>query len=280
MLRKPDIVTFWHGNPLGRLRRVCLASQVKLGHQVTVFAFGAIDDLPPGVHVADAEPVLPMAFAKKIRPQQAGKLTSRTIGQFSDFFRMRLQHLGRGLWLDSDVYLLRPIELDPRWPYFAWESRSHIGNSVLYLPAMHPIVAAYEELMAKDVLFSDALMFYHRLIGHWRRIRDRERFIPADIRLGLYGPAALTALAWRHGAMRDAGTRKSLYSIHRRPELFFAPTDFQSIISDPAIVGLHLSPKAHAYDIPVPGSLYEWADRNVLEFVGDTRRHEIGAARI
>lgn len=268
-------MTFWHGRPLDRLRRLCLRSQLKLGHRVTIFAFGDIGDLPAGVAVEDAETVLPRAFARKIRPPEQGGLEHwRTAVQYSDFFRIRLQSLGRGLWLDSDVYLLRPIALDPREPYFAWEGLYHVGNSVLYLPPTHPITAGYETLMAQDVLFSDALMPYHRFMGHWRRFRDGEAFVPANVRVGLYGPAALTNLAWRYGALRCAGGRKSFYSIHRRPDLFFAPTDFRPIISDPAVVGLHLSPKKHTDDLPAPGSLYEWAERNVGDDIALGNRSE------
>ena len=55
--------------------------------------------------------------------------------QFSDFFRMRLMAQKAGLWLDADVLLLKPVEIDPAKPYFAWERPRQLGNSVLYLPA-------------------------------------------------------------------------------------------------------------------------------------------------
>jgi hypothetical protein len=261
MMQKPEIVTFWHGNKLGRLRRLCLSSQVMRGHKVTVFAFDPIDDLPPGVIVEDAEPILSKAFVQKIRPGET--MSRKTSAQFSDFFRMRLQRLGRGLWLDTDVYLLRSVHLDPSRPFIAWENLTHVGNSVLYLPPEHRIVADYEELMAKDVLFSNMLLPYHRLIGYWRRFRDGDAFIPADTRFGLYGPAALTWLVWRHGAIWDIGKSKSFYRVHQRAHLFFKPGDFQWIISDPAVIGLHVQTRHFSYDHAAPGSLYEWAEQNV-----------------
>jgi hypothetical protein len=274
-----EIVTFWQGSQLGRVRRLCLLSQVKLGYRVTVFTYGHINDVPDGVVVADAEPILPLTFANRIRPQHPAGIDWRTVIQLSDFFRIRLQRLGRGLWLDSDIYLLRPIEIDPERPYFAWESLLRVGNSALYLPAMHPIVTAYENLMTQDVLFVNGLLPYHQLIGYWRRIVHRESFVPADIRTGLYGPATLTALAWRHGALRFAGKRKSFYLVHARPERFFEPSDFESIISDPGVKGFHISLKHRGDEAPLPGSLYEWAARNVQEGAAPARqRHD--AARI
>jgi hypothetical protein len=140
---------------------------------------------------------------------------------------------------------------------------TRIGNSVLYLPPAHPIIAAYEALMAGDVLFSDGLFPYHRLIGRVRRTVGRGPFVPANIRIGLYGPATLTWLAARHRALRFAAERKSFYRIHARPRLFFGTTDFRAIVADSGIIGLHISPKDRDDEAPAPGSLYEWLERNL-----------------
>src|SRR5947209_13230483 len=122
----PDVVTFWHG-PLDPLRRLCLASQVAVGHRVTVFSFDPLAGLPDGVGNAEAEAILPHAFAERLRPTGPdGIWRDWTTLQFSDFFRMRLMAQSAGpesanLWLDADVLLLKRVELDPAKPYFAWE---------------------------------------------------------------------------------------------------------------------------------------------------------------
>ncbi len=132
---RPDVVTFWHG-PLDALRLTCLRSQVAAGHKVTVYSFEPIAQLPEGVGNAEAEAILPHAFSEKLRPPQPdGTWRDWTILQFSDFFRMRLMARSAGLWLDADVLLLKPIEIDPARPYFAWERPRQLGNSVLYLPS-------------------------------------------------------------------------------------------------------------------------------------------------
>src|ERR1700760_1777475 len=144
---RPDVVTFWHGS-LDLLRQTCLRSQVAAGHKVTVYSFDPIPGLPDGVSMADAEPVLPYSFSEKLRPAQPdGSWRDWTTLQFSDFFRMRLMAQGAGLWLDADVLLLKPIELDPAKPFFSWERPRQIGNSVLYLPAGDSIVTAFAGLM-------------------------------------------------------------------------------------------------------------------------------------
>src|SRR5712675_132408 len=204
---RPDVVTFWHG-PLDRLRRVCLRSQVAAGHNVTVYSFDALAGLPDGVANAEAEAVLPHAFSEKLRPPQPdGSWRDWTTLQFSDFFRMRLMAQRAGLWLDADVLLLKPVQIDPTKPYFAWERRRQLGNSVLYLPSHDPIVAAFEDLMEQEELEPPWL-----------------------------------ALARRAGEHRHALPKKSFYAVHAEPKRFFEPQDFSTLVSDPEILGFHVSP--------------------------------------
>jgi hypothetical protein len=253
----PDVVTFWHG-PLDALRQLCLRSQLAVGHKVTVYSFNSIPGLPAGVDSAEAEAILPHAFSARLRPPEPdGSWRDWTLLQFSDFFRIRLMRERAGLWLDADVLLLQPVAIDPARPYFAWERRRQLGNSVLYLPPDDPVVIAFEKLMAQDELAPDWLALRHRLTFALHRLRGKHRV--SDIRLALYGPAALTALATRAGELHHALAKKSFYAVHAEPKLFFDATDFSALIADPDIVGFHISPKGRGNERPVPGSLYAWA---------------------
>lgn len=255
---RPDVVTFWHG-PLDGLRQTCLRSQVAAGHNVTVYSFDPIAALPDGVGNAEAEGILSHAFAEKLRPTGPdGIWRDWTILQFSDFFRMRLMALGAGLWLDADVLLLKPVEIDATKPCFAWERPRQLGNSVLYLPSDHAIVTAFEKLMKQEQLRPDWLAIRHRLTFALRRLRGGSNRL-SDIRVAIYGPASLTALARRAGELHHALPKKSFYAVHAEPQLFFEPRDFSRLICDPDIIGLHISPKGRGSQLPVPGSLYAWA---------------------
>src|SRR5580698_11587407 len=228
---RPDVVTFWHG-PLDALRLLCLRSQVAAGHQVTVYSFDPLGQLPDGVGNAEAEAILPHAFAERLRPTAPdGAWRDWTILQFSDFFRMRLMALSAGLWLDADVLLLKPVEIDPAKPYFAWERPRQLGNSVLYLPADDAIVTAFAKLMAQPALTPDWLALRHRLTFALRRLRGSHRL--SDIRVAIFGPAALTALARRAGELHHALPKKSFYAVHAEPKLFFDPSDFATLLGDP-----------------------------------------------
>src|SRR3978361_307141 len=121
---------------------------------------------------------------------------------------MRLMARNAGLWLDADVLLLKSVEIDPAKPFFAWERRRQIGNSVLYLPPHHPIVAAFQDLMGQEEFEPDWLALRHRLILKLRELRGRSERV-ADLRIAIFGPAALTALARRAGDHRQALPKKS-----------------------------------------------------------------------
>ena len=258
----PEVVTFWHGS-LDPLRRLCLASQVAAGHRVTVYSFDPLAGLPDGVSNAEAEAILPHGFAEKLRPSGPdGAWRDWTTLQFSDFFRMRLLARGAGLWLDADVLLLKPIAFDRAKPYFAWERPRQLGNSVLYLPSSDPIVAAFEALMLKDELMPDWLALRHRLTFWLRKLRGRSGRL-SDIRVAIFGPAALTALARRAGHLHYALPKKSFYSVHAEPKRFFERSDFSVLLNDPEILGFHISPKGRGGERPVPGSLYAWASEHL-----------------
>jgi hypothetical protein len=259
-----NVVTFWHG-PLDRLRLLCLRSQVAAGHTVTVYSFEPLAELPFGVGNAEAEAVLPHSFSEKLRPPNPdGTWRDWTTLQFSDFFRMRLMARNEGLWLDADVLLLKPVRIDPAKPTFAWERPRQLGNSVLYLPPDDPIVAAFEDLMSQDELTPDWLALRHRLTFMLRKMRGGSNRL-SDIRVAIYGPAALTALARRAGELHYALPKKSFYAVHAEPKLFFEPGDFSALIADPEIIGLHISPKGRGDERPVPGSLYAWAEERFAE---------------
>ena len=254
----PDIVTFWHG-PMDALRQTCLRSQLAAGHKVTVYSFDTIPGLPAGVENADAEAILPHAFSERLRPPQPdGSWRDWTTLQFSDFFRMKLMAKSAGLWLDADVLLLKPAEIDPAKPYFAWERPRQLGNSVIYLPAEHGIVSAFEDLMEQEELTPDWLSLRHRITFAMRRLRGGSNRL-SDIRVAIFGPAALTALARRTGELQNALPKQSFYAVHAEPKLFFDPSSYLGLVTNPEIIGLHISPKGRGGEKPIPGSLYAWA---------------------
>ena len=253
-----DVVTFWHG-PLDELRQTCLRSQIAMGHKVTVYSFDPIPSLPLGVETAAAEAILPYSFSERLRPAESdGSWRDWTTVQFSDFFRVRLMAERAGLWLDADVLLLRPVEIDPEKPYLARERPHSVGNSVLYLPPDNPIVAAFHNLMRQTELIPDWLSLRHRLAFALRRSR-RQHSRLSDLRSAIFGPATMSALVRRFGQVEFVRPKKTFHAVHHKPNRFFQPSNFTKLINDPKVIGLHISPHDRCNQKPIPGSLHAWA---------------------
>ena len=103
-------------------------------------------------------------------------------------------------------------------------------------------MTAFENLMRQDELTPDWLALRHRLTFMLRQFRGGSNRL-SDIRVAIFGPAALTALARRNGELQHALPKQSFYAVHAEPKLFFEPSDFSALLADPAIIGLHISPK-------------------------------------
>lgn len=119
MTQLPAICTFWHG-PLTYLVKICLASFIEKGHQVKLFAYEELSGLPSGVELIDAERILPkssMFFYKG----------TRTPAVFADLFRLELMRQRQGIWVDTDVYCVKPFADLPDY-VFGYENHPHWRN--------------------------------------------------------------------------------------------------------------------------------------------------------
>ena len=117
---------------------------------------------------------------------------------------------------------------------------------------------AFESLMEQEQLTPDWLALRHRLTFGLRQLCGRSNHL-SDIRVAIYGPAALTALARRSNELQYALPKQSFYAVHAEPKLFFEPSDLSVLLADSDIIGLHVSPKGRGRERPIPGSLYAWA---------------------
>jgi len=112
--------------------------------------------------------------------------------------------------------------------------------------------------MEQEELTPNWLSLRHRMVFAMRRLRGGSQRL-SDIRVAIYGPASLTALARRGGEIACALPKQSFYAVHAEPRLFFEPSDFSTLITDPEVIGLHISPKGRGNQAPQPGSLHAWA---------------------
>jgi hypothetical protein len=93
----------WIGPELGVVHVACLKSFLRHGHQVVLHCYEKPKDVPDGVELADASRLLPI---KRIFYKNKNK----SVAGFADLLRYELLGLGLGLYVDCDVFYLRPIE--------------------------------------------------------------------------------------------------------------------------------------------------------------------------
>ena len=194
-------VTLWVGKALGPLERACLRSVLRQGHDLALYCYGEVEGIPAGVEVRDGADVLPESAVFRHR--------SGSYAAFADWFRYELLRRGAGTWIDTDVYLLAPLDPEPRY-WFGEQTPGVVNNAVLRLPADSPLLA-------------DLLKLFEGQTPKWLRSRDylaarlrellRGRPDLARMPWGTTGPHALTALAKEHGLMGEAVPPGVLYPV-------------------------------------------------------------------
>lgn len=139
MTTLPTIVSFWHG-PMGYLERMCLTSFVEHGHTVELYAYERPDNLPDGITFRDANEII-------IKDRIFFYKGDRSPAVFADLFRLELIAQDRGIWVDCDVYCVRPFSNlgDYVFGYAdapSWRNlwNNHINNAVLGMPADSDLV--------------------------------------------------------------------------------------------------------------------------------------------
>lgn len=127
LMELPTIHALWIGQTLGKISSSCLQSFVMRGHKVLLHTYGTVSDVPDGVQCVDANKIIP---AEKIfKHNQTG-----SYALFSDVFRYELLTKVSGIYVDCDVYCLKPIVIPDSSYLLGYESDNKINGAVLALP--------------------------------------------------------------------------------------------------------------------------------------------------
>jgi hypothetical protein len=159
--------------------------------------------VPDGVELADASRLLPI---KRIFYKNKNK----SVAGFADLLRYELLGLGLGLYVDCDVFCLRPIE-DADY-IFAGEDGQNLNVAVLKLPKDCPTLNALRAI--KDT--PDFWPPWKRDDRKRRLFRKPKPRSLVNFPLGTTGPHALTYYAKQHGIDRFASPVDRFYPVHHR----------------------------------------------------------------
>jgi hypothetical protein len=211
-----QIVSLWIGSALGKIERLSLRSFVAQGHPVALYSYGGVAGVPAGVEQRDASQVLPRDVAER-NFERSG---SHTLS--ADMFRLQLQRLGLGLWVDVDVVALRPVDIEGDF-VAGRESDRYINNAVLRLAPDSALLIDWIAQMQSGRV--PRWLPFHRAPTAYVGEMLGRTIEPSALPFGTFGPKAITALAERHGITEAAQAREVFYPLHPRDaERLFDPT--------------------------------------------------------
>jgi hypothetical protein len=181
-------VTLWIGAALGGVERACARSIMRQGHPLVLYCYEEPRGVPEDVELRDAADILP---ADSIVHHENG-----SVSLFSNRFRYELLRLGRGVWVDTDCYLLAPLP-DDRPHLFSRDPDGFIMTALMRVPQDSPLLPALIEPFSEQVV--PRWLRPRARAAAWWRLRTTGRTQIARMPWGSLGPKALTAVARRHG---------------------------------------------------------------------------------
>jgi len=202
----PDIHALWVGDSLGPLARCCLISFMQQGHNVILHVYNEIKDAPNGVKLADANKIIDKN--KIIKHKKTG-----SYALFSDVFRYELMRSlgGKGVYVDCDVYCIRPILQEDY--LVAFEDDSKINGAVLALPKNSIVLndllkAAYDPYFIPPWYSKSKQLRFKikKILGFSKHI--------SDMPWGVIGPEAITYYFHKHNLLSLVKPMDCYYPIH------------------------------------------------------------------
>lgn len=209
--RPGPVNMLWIGDTLGRIELLSIASWLRAGHRVRLHCYRPFDGLPSEVELIDASATAPWERMEPLRHRATGSFALA-----SNYFRYKLQADGMGLWSDSDVVALHPLDISTD-VLFGLEEDERINNAVLYLRKDLPIARDLVDLFKPKYFPPWTRQYLPRLHG-LKQLIGRGK-TPADMPWGSYGPTALTHLARKHRLLRQAKPIYVFYPLHYRDAL-------------------------------------------------------------
>ena len=142
----PTVNAIWIGPELGQIHAACLRSFRRQGHRVVLHCYRRPADTPADVETSDAAGLLPEDRIIRYRGNGSYAL-------FSNLLRYEVLKAGLGLYVDCDMFCLRPIQ-DADY-IFGYEGifRGSISNAVLKLPSDSPTLAALARSRTRPASF-------------------------------------------------------------------------------------------------------------------------------
>ena len=199
------ISMLWVEGPLSYVEQLCIRSFLDVGHEVTLYHYGPIENVPQGTAIVHGDAVL-----KRDAFIQHGRTGSLAL--FSDVFRYHLlSQAERTIWADTDAYCVKPFETETGH-YFGWESQSHINGGVLGLPQDSAALAGLLEMSHDEYGIPE--WYSEGAKAKLQAQKDAGSPVHcSELPWGVWGPQAVTHYLQKTGEDRYAFPCEVLYPI-------------------------------------------------------------------
>lgn len=215
----PVIHALWVGGKLGDISRCCLKSFVMRGHEVHLHVYDDIEDVPDGITLVDGNEIIPRKNI--IKHKKTG-----SYALFSDVFRYQLLKQRSGVYVDCDVYCLKPVHIPESGYLFGFEEDARINGAVLALPRDSKLLdsllnAAYDPFFIPPWYKKSRQrrLRLKKLLGIGKNI--------ADMPWGVIGPDAITYFVNEHQLLSEVKPIDVFYPVHYRCIQYLLDRDLQ-----------------------------------------------------
>ncbi|OUS19452.1 hypothetical protein DI396_08800 [Litorivita pollutaquae] len=220
MSKDYQIAALWMQGPLSFLEQLCLKSFVDAGHHVKLYHYGALQNVPDGIELADANEVLP----------DYNVLTHARTGSpalHSDIFRYKmLEQNTDTIWADTDAYCVKRFET-PNGHFYGWESDKHINGGVLGLPKDSDTLRALLDFTSDEYAIPE--YYGEDYVKELEDARDAGHPIHASEQpWGVWGPHAVTHFLHKTGEAKYALPQEGLYPFTFRDRRMMLKRNFDT----------------------------------------------------
>lgn len=203
----PTIATLWIGPELSWLEQLCLKSFVDAGHEMRLYTYDKVANVPQGVTLCDANDIFP--GDNIIRHRRTGSPAIH-----ADIWRLHLMAKTDCIWVDADVLCVKPFDFRDGY-VFGLEKKDLVCNAVMRLPTGSQTLAQLLDFVG-DV----------HAIGPWLSAEKQAVLQAAkdagtpvhfcDQDWGLTGPAAFTHFLKQSGEWAHALPQSAFYPVSFR----------------------------------------------------------------
>lgn len=216
--------SFWIGSKLGAVHAACLRSFVRNGHDVVLHAYGRPNDTPDGVRIFDANKL--MLESEIISHKKTGSLALA-----SDIYRYRIMREGLGVYIDADMYCIKPLTNENY--LFGFETEGRLNGAVLNLPQKSKLLFDILRAAENPHFIPPWMKFHKRAIGTIRERLGYPRHISTRT-WGSIGPSLITHCVRENELMSKAKAVDIYYPLEcsQTDKLFERGTRIEDIATE------------------------------------------------